>query len=165
MPINLSTETLATYKNLLSTIKDFNAKDLIRRDELGTEMNFADAEDDFDSAIGLFKGLLDIDITRVPPSKIDDLNRDMENFIGYIQSIKTFSSTQGVNERESLINNIINNYDRWFNDISPIIAYCIKADTDYDALKRQAQQARDDIITELHQTKTEREEAKSRQMK
>lgn len=160
MPIKLSANSLDTYKNKLSIISKFNAKDLVRRDELGAEMSFADAESDFESAIGLFKGLLDIDITRVPQSKINGLINDMENFIGYIQSIKEFSSTHGMQARESLINNIVNNYDRWFNDISPIIAYCIKADTDYDALKRQALQARDDITRELTQAKAEREETK-----
>lgn len=160
MSIKLSDDTLAAYKNSLSTIKDFNAKDLVRRDELGAEMSFADAEDDFESAIGLFKGLLDIDITRIPPSKVMVLIRDMDNFIGCVQAIKAFSSTQGVDTRQSLINNIIDSYDGWFNDISPVIAYCIKADTDYDALKRQAQQAKDDIVAELQQAKTEREETK-----
>lgn len=149
MFIKLSDDTLATYKNSLSTIKEFNAKDLVRRDELGAEMSFADAEDDFESAIGLFKGLLDIDITRIPPSRVTVLIRDMDNFISCIQAIKDFSSTQGVDIRQGLINDIINSYDGWFNDISPVIAYCIKADTDYDALKRQAQQARDDIVAEL----------------
>ena len=66
MPIKLSDEVRTQFDTNLSTIKKFNAKDLIRRDELGSELNFADAETDFETAINLFKGLADIDIMRVP---------------------------------------------------------------------------------------------------
>ena len=56
MPIKLSDEVRTQFDTNLSTIKKFNAKDLIRRDELGSELNFADAETDFETAINLFKG-------------------------------------------------------------------------------------------------------------
>lgn len=81
MPIKLSDEVRTQFDTNLSTIKKFNAKDLIRRDELGSELNFADAETDFETAINLFKGLADIDIMRVPESIIRDLNNEMSTFI------------------------------------------------------------------------------------
>ena len=55
MPIKLSDEVRTQFDTNLSTIKKFNAKDLIRRDELGSELNFADAETDFETAINLFE--------------------------------------------------------------------------------------------------------------
>ena len=140
MSMKISSETLNDFKNNLSKIEKFNAKDLIRRDELGAELNFANAEEEFETAINLFKGLLDIDIMRVPESKIQALNNYMQTFIDYINEIKNFSATQGPNEHQRLINNITAQYDAWFRTISPIVAYCTKAGTDHYALQRHAQE-------------------------
>ena len=160
MPIKLSDEVRTQFDANLSTIKKFNAKDLIRRDELGSELNFADAETDFETAINLFKGLADIDIMRVPESIIRDLNNEMNSFINSIEQIKSFSSIQGPGVRQSLIDSITNNYNNsWFKTISPIVAYCTKAGTDYEALQRQAKEALDNFKQEQEQARKEREAA------
>lgn len=160
MPIKLSDEVRTQFDTNLSTIKKFNAKDLIRRDELGSELNFADAETDFETAINLFKGLADIDIMRVPESIIRDLNNEMDTFINSIEQIKSFSSMQGPSVRQSLIDSITNNYNNsWFKTISPIVAYCTKAGTDYEALQRQAKEALDNFKQEQEQARKEREAA------
>ena len=159
MPIKLSDEVRTQFDTNLSTIKKFNAKDLIRRDELGSELNFADAETDFETAINLFKGLAEIDIMRVPESIIRDLNNEMSTFINSIEQIKSFSSMQGPDVRQSLIDNITNNYNNsWFKTISPIVAYCTKAGTDYESLQRQAHEALENIKKEHEQAKQEIEE-------
>ena len=128
MPIKLSDEVRTQFETNLSIIEGFNAKDLIRRDDLGADLNFADAEADFETAINLFKGLIGVDIMRVPESKIQNLNKEMSAFIDSIDRIKKFSALQGSTERQNLIQNIIYNYtNSWFDTISPIVAYCTKA--------------------------------------
>ena len=167
MPIKLSDEVRTQFDTNLSTKKKYNAKDLIRRDELGSELNFADAETDFETAINLFKGLADIDIMRVPESIIRDLNNEMSTFINSIEQIKSFSSMQGPDVRQNLIDNITNNYNNsWFKTISPIVAYCTKAGTDYESLQRQAHEALENIKKEhmdiINQKNKKLEEQKKR---
>ena len=48
---------LDKFKENLAKIAELNPKDLIRREELGTELNFSSAEDDIEQAINLFKAL------------------------------------------------------------------------------------------------------------
>lgn len=159
MPLQASEQTIKVFHDNISNIMTLHAKDLIRREDLGSELNFGDAEDDFEIAINLFKGLNDIDIMRVPESKIVELNNIMSNFLSYIKQIKAFSTISGPNNRQDLINNIINNYSTWFNIISPVVAYCTKAGTDYDALRRQAQEALNNFKDLQEQAKSNRDEA------
>lgn len=160
MPIKLSDEVRTQFETNLSIIEGFNAKDLIRRDDLGADLNFADAEADFETAINLFKGLIGVDIMRVPESKIQNLNKEMSVFIDSIDRIKKFSALQGSTERQNLIQNIIYNYtNSWFDTISPIVAYCTKAGTDYEALQQQAKEALDNFKQEQEQARKEREAA------
>ena len=56
-----------------------------------------------------------------------------------------------------LIHLLLNNHS-WFKTISPIVAYCTKAGTDYESLQRQAHEALENIKKEHEQAKQEIEE-------
>ncbi len=154
MGIQISQDTLHKFETSLESIRPLNAKDLIRREELGSELNFAVAENDFELAINLFKGLSAIDITRVPEEKIKDIINAMSSFLAQINSIRTFKASEGVDRRIELIDSFSRNYTSWFNIISPIVAYCTKAGTDYDALQRKAREALE-TFTNLQSTAAE----------
>lgn len=153
-------EYLNKYNQYLEEIKFLNPKDLIRRDELGVELNFSEAEDLFERTINLFKGLVNVDISSLPDQKINQLNIEMAKFISCINDIRTFKASQGKGERDNRINKIKSGYEGWYNIISPVIAYCTKAGTDYDALQRKAREALDEFNTLQEQAKAEREQAK-----
>lgn len=153
-------EYLKKFNENMSIIKKINAKDLIRREELGVDLNFAEAEDDFEQAINLFKSLSDLDISLIPDQTLHILNDTLTSFITSINSIKTYSATEGLNKRQSLISDIKNNYSSWFSTLSPVIAFCIKSGTDYDALQRKSREALESFIAELTTAKKERETAK-----
>jgi len=159
MPIQVSLEALKSFNTLLESISKLQAKDLIRRDDLGVDLNFASAENDFETTINLFKGLEDIDITRVPESQLKRITEAMNQFIGLINQIKSFSAVQGPQTRQSLIDNIINNYPNWFSIISPVVAYCVKSGTDYDALQRKAREALDEFYNLQKQAEVDRDNA------
>ena len=55
---------LKQYYANLERIEKLDAKSLIRKEELGLELNFSSAEDDFERTINLFKGLINVDISR-----------------------------------------------------------------------------------------------------
>lgn len=153
-------EYLDKFKENLAKIAELNPKDLIRREELGTEMNFADAEDDFEQAINLFKKLNDIDTSLLPNEKLNSLNTQMNDFLSAIDSIKTFSATQGLQERNSRISRIKgSNYNTWYNAISPVVSFCTKAGTDYEALQRKARESVENLSKELVKAAEERAKA------
>lgn len=155
-------EYLDKFKENLAKIAELNPKDLIRREELGTEMNFADAEDDFEQAINLFKKLNDIDTSLLPNEKLNSLNTQMNDFLSAIDSIKTFSATQGLQERNSRISRIKgSSYNTWYNAIAPVVSFCTKAGTDYEALQRKAREAVENLTKVLSEAAKEREEAKA----
>lgn len=151
---------LDKFKENLTKIAELNPKDLIRREELGTQMNFADAEDDFEQAINLFKKLNDIDTSLLPNEKLNNLNTQMNEFLSAIESIKTFSTIQGIQERDSRINKIKgSNYNTWYNAIAPVVSFCTKAGTDYEALQRKARESVENLSTELVKAAEERAKA------
>ena len=153
-------EYLNKYNQYLEDIKLLNAKDLIRRDELGIELNFSEAEDLFERTINLFKGLINVDISSLPDQRINQLNGEMAKFMTCINEIRSFKASQGKGERDNRINRIKSGYENWFNIISPVIAYCTKAGTDYDALQRKAREALVSFEALQEQAKIDREQAK-----
>ena len=50
-------EYVNKFQENVKKILELNPKDLIRREQLGEELSFADAESDFEQAINLFKSL------------------------------------------------------------------------------------------------------------
>lgn len=154
-------EYVNKFRENIQKILELNAKDLIRREQLGEELSFADAESDFEQAINLFKSLSEIDISLLPNDRLNRLNTSMATFLDSINSIKTFSAKQGPTERTNRINNIKNNYNDWFNTISPVIAFCTKAGTDFDAIQRKAREAYENLTIVLEAASKEREQGKA----
>lgn len=153
---------LDKFKENLAKIAELNPKDLIRREELGTELNFSSAEDDIEQAINLFKKLNDIDTSLLPDENINNLNIHMKTFLDAIESIKIFSATQGLQERNNRISRIKgSNYNTWYNAIAPVVSFCTKAGTDYEALQRKAREAVENLTKVLAEAAKEREEAKA----
>lgn len=153
---------LNEFKENLTKIAELNPKDLIRREELGAELNFGDAEDDIEQAINLFKKLNDIDTSLLPDTQIDYLNVHMKTFLDAIESIKKYSAIQGLQERTNRINRIKgSNYNEWYNAIAPVVSFCGKSGTDYEALQRKAREAVENLNKELKKASNDREKAQT----
>lgn len=156
-----NSEYVNTFQENIKQILELNAKDLIRREQLGEELSFADAESDFEQAINLFKSLSEIDISLLPNERLNSLNVSMTAFLNSINSIKTFSAKQGPIERTNRINSIKNQYNSWFNTVSPVIAFCTKSGTDFEALQRKAREAYKNLNNILEEASKEREQGKA----
>ena len=159
MSIKASEAVINNYNNNIEKIKLLDAKNLIRKDVLGADLNFASAEDDFETAINLFKSLADIDISRVPERKVNEINSNINSFLSIIDLIKNYKATMGENTRNEYINRIVNGYQTWFDVISPTVAYCTKAGTDYEALQRRAKESLDKFQDIQKQATADRDEA------
>lgn len=151
---------LKQYYANLERIEKLDVKSLIRKEELGLELNFSSAEDDFERSINLFKGLINVDISSLPDTRLKELNASINEFFVGIDLVLNYNASQGKPERDGRISRMKTGYDKWYNIISPIIAYCTKAGTDYDALQRKAREALDEFNTLQEQAKAEREQAK-----
>lgn len=137
------------FNENLSVISEIKAEELERRDELGVDLNFADSIDDFQICINLFRRLGDIDISSLPNSKLTELNNNMKDFIEKIDRVKAYRATEGINTRNSLVQNIVGRYDSWYNSVSPVVAFCLKAGTDFEALQRKANERYTSIQDQL----------------
>lgn len=151
---------LTTYNESIKKLTEIDAKKLIRREELGNELCFADAEEDLEQCINLFKLLIDVDIASVPDSNLNNLNKYLGEFLNCIEKVRTYSAKAGDARRNEIINSFKNNYVNWYNVVTPIIAFTTKAGTDYEALQRKAVEANKQLSEELKQARFERDEAK-----
>jgi len=138
---------LASTRESLERVQGFNVESLVREKELGAQLAFTDI---VEPAIRLI-GLLD----RIPSSTLDDMPDEqlytIQNRADAIHNIFTqvadFTAAQadprGV--RDSLIDQIVAQYQPCFNELHPLIAYSHYRAADFQSLEREARETRQRI--------------------
>jgi hypothetical protein len=116
-------EKLNTSLNKLWTI---HPEDLARESDLGKALSFQPALPYIHRMIQLFKGLQGHDLTRVSYSTLIQIQSQAEAAAALLKRIEEFSPVKSGNasgERLQLINEIRDNYDSYYNNMVPTLAF------------------------------------------
>lgn len=146
MSIESDMPLVEELKDYFIQIQQIDPQDLIREKELGPT-SFAPYFNDFFRVISFFKRLSYLDINSLPYYQLSTIKERVLPFLDTINAIKNFKVdiNNGVPERNTLAENLINSYQTSYDQLSPIISYCEKEGTDYQALQLQVNQTVENI--------------------
>lgn len=147
MPIKEDAPLIKEIKELFTKINNIDPGSLIREEELGKALSFSNFFDDFTRIINFFKKLTYLDISTLPTTQLTILKANITSFLDKIDSIKTFTvdANNAMAERDAAANALINQYQYFFDQLSPIITYCEKDGTDYQALQLEVNKTVENI--------------------
>lgn len=156
---------LKKAEDALDRIQHFEAKSLAREQELGSALNFSDAEKPAGAVLDLFRQLPKQALKDFPASKLNEIHSQANGFFNQLEGILKFDPkvADAYNVRNSAIDNLRNQYEHYFNFLSPFIAYASSRQRDFGALEREArasiQTVADHAADITHELETQREEA------
>lgn len=146
MSIKSDMPLVEEIKDYFIQIQQIDPQDLIREKELGPT-SFAPYFNDFFRVISFFKRLSYLDINSLPSYQLSTIRERVLPFLDTINEIKNFKVdiNNGVPQRNTLADTLINSYQTSYDQLSPIISYCEKEGTDYQALQLQVNQTVESI--------------------
>ena len=156
-------ETAARDKlsTALAELAEITPQSLVRREELGTTMSFADGLTHFERTLKLFRDLHDCQLHGVPHSVLNQLATDSETARAEFKGVQDFSPESQpenpVAARDNLINTIRDRYDHYYTVITPHISYAIRKGTDFETLERTARE----VVAEIGNIGSEVQEGKA----
>ncbi len=111
------------------------------RPNLG-EINFAAAIPVIDRIMGLFGLLEGVSLDYVALTRLQTLSQQIDDVINNLKQIEAFTLTvdNPRNQRDSIINNLNQHYNNWFENVFTIIAFSVRSKTDFAALERDLRQ-------------------------
>ena len=147
MPLKEDALLITEIKNLFTEINNIDPGSLIREEELGKSLSFSDFIEDFARIINFFKKLTYLDISTLPTTQLTLLKANISAFLNQIENIKAFKVdvNNAMPERDAAANALISQYQYYFDQLSPIITYCEKEGTDYQALQIEVNKIVEDI--------------------
>jgi len=147
MPLKEDALLITEIKDLFTEINNIDPGSLIREEELGKSLSFSDFFEDFTRIINFFKKLTYLDISTLPTTQLTLLKADISAFLNQIENIKAFKVdvNNAMPERDAVANALISQYQYYFDQLSPIITYCEKEGTDYQALQIEVNKIVEDI--------------------
>ena len=147
MPLKEDALLITEIKDLFTEINNIDPGSLIREEELGKSLSFSDFFKDFTRIINFFKKLTYLDISTLPTTQLTLLKADISAFLNQIENIKAFKVdvNNAMPERDAVANALISQYQYYFDQLSPIITYCEKEGTDYQALQIEVNKIVEDI--------------------
>ena len=147
MPLKEDALLITEIKDLFTVINNIDPGSLIREEELGKSLSFSDFFEDFARIINFFKKLTYLDISTLPTTQLTLLKANISAFLNQIENIKAFKVdvNNAMPERDAAANALISQYQYYFDQLSPIITYCEKEGTDYQALQIEVNKIVEDI--------------------
>lgn len=128
----------------LQALASFTPESLVRTEQLGTALDFSQGTDVFARTLGLFKNLQESSLDNVPHSTLAQLTQFANEAASTFKQIQSFDPSGQNNPasvRDSLFQQVANQYQSWFPHIAPVIAYSIRGGTAFDRLERDARSA------------------------
>lgn len=120
--------------DILAKLSSIKPEDLAREDMLGKSLSFAEGITSFSRALQLFRELNEIDLNLLPFNRLVSLFNVANQAFNQFESIRNFNVDQNPQNpkavRDSLISQIQDLYDSWFEAISPTLAYSVRKGTD-----------------------------------
>ena len=163
MSIKEDQPLIEEIKEIFVQIQNIDPGSLIREEELGKLLSFSDYFDDFVRIIDFYKRLTYLDISSLPTSQLTTIKTKATTFLSYINSIQLFTvdANNAMPQRDAVAHNLINSYQDAFNQLSPIITYCEKEGTDYQALQIEVNKIVEDINAKYVEISEEFDQRKS----
>lgn len=132
-------------KNALAEFKKIKVEDLVREDVLGRDLSFSAGVPYFQRTLRLFADLAESNLDTVPHQNLQQLATIAEQALKQFESIRVFSLSQYPSNpaatRDSLITQVRDSYESYFQSIAPIIAYSVRKGTDFEKLERDARES------------------------
>lgn len=129
-------------RKVLDQLNAIEPESLVRADVLGKDLSFEAGLPVFRRTLGLFKDLSDCNLETVPYETLNQLHSQANQVLTYFQQIKNFSIQQHpqnpVQARDSLIQQLRDQWQSYYAVVTPHISYAIRRGTDFDALEREA---------------------------
>ena len=140
-------QQLAGLRQSLETLMSIKVEDLVRTEQLGSTLDFRDGIPVFERTLQLFGKLSSANLDGIPASVLSQLQNSVVSAMGPFQRILQFDPTVGnpASERDSLIQQIRDEYDSYFQQVIPTIAYSAQRGTDFELLEKQARDSVNEI--------------------
>jgi hypothetical protein len=121
----------------LDQLLSSNVKEAAVRSTLG-EINFAEAVPLIERVLSLFGMLKDASLDYVSVTRLNELRQSISEASGLFKQIEAFTLTvdNPRAQRDSIINNLMNQYHTWFDRIYALIGFAIRSTTDFAALEQ-----------------------------
>lgn len=136
-------------------LSEFQIEDLVRENELGSQLSFKDAESTIIKTIDLFNRAKTVSFEEVPYNLLTNFNNQLKAANERFNDFKSFNPNQNnpVNQRDSLITQLSNQYDGYYQHTLPLLTVGLLSGNDLSV-----QQAKiDQLISELNKKTKETE--------
>lgn len=149
--MDVDTETQEAQKQLreaLTKVTAIEPQDLARTSVLGTTLDFRAGISVFSRTLRLFQDLAEANLDNIPVTILNQLKQATDQAQQSIDQIEAFDPSGQNNPaqvRDGLIQQVAQQYDSHFKQISPVIAYSVRKGTDFDLLEQQARKALTDV--------------------
>jgi hypothetical protein len=146
-------QTITSIKEGLSKISEYKIADILQEIKLGSQLSFKEAEPSIISTLTLFKRVNTDDLTPIPYILLNNFNGQLQDAISRIDQMMSFNANQGnpVQQRNTLIQNIQNKYDEYFQLTMPIITSQMLTGNDLSIQQAKYKQ----LIEEIEKQKVE----------
>jgi hypothetical protein len=151
----------AGLEEALRKLSELTPESLVRTDELGTSLDFSEGVEVFRRTLALFESLRHCNLDNVPVNILDQLSQVATQAAQTFEQIQRFDPSGQNNPagvRDGLIKQVADQYQGFFQHISPVVAYSVRKGTDFDRLERDARTALEEINRlrgEIEQQRTE----------
>ncbi len=140
----------------LDTLSQFQIDDLVRENDLGSQLSFKDAEPTILRTIELFNRTKTVNLEDVPHNLLSNFNAQLDNAIQRFTQFKDFNANQNnpVNQRNHLINQFENQFDSYYQHTLPILTVGLLSGNDLSVQQAKLEQ----LTSELEKKTKETEE-------
>jgi hypothetical protein len=132
----------ASLSAVLEKLNQIRPETLVRREVLGQALSFEAGLPIFERTLGLFRDLSICALDNAPFEVLQQLTNVSEQAFRQFQQIQSFSLEQNPSnpaaQRDSLIDQLRNQWNSYYTTITPHISYSIRKGTDFDSLEREA---------------------------
>ena len=133
----------------LEQLTKIDPESLVRGDELGQALSFREGLPYFRRVLRLFSDLAQANLDTVPYTHLEQLSQAAEQANSQFSEIQQFSlqaHPQNPGEaRDGLINNVRDQYDFWFSQVTPTISYSVRKGTDFEQLEQDARKQAEQV--------------------
>ena len=133
-----------SLRTQLKQLTEIDADSLVRADELGQALSFEKGLPYFQRVLRLFRDLAESNLDTLPFQQLQNLKNTATEANRLFLDIQQFSleghPQNPTQARDSLIDNIRDQYDHWFEQVAPAIAYLVRKGTDFERLEQEARE-------------------------
>lgn len=136
-----SSQVEKTKQSILN-LTEYDLTNLPRRDDLGTALSFEKAVGPSREVINLFKRIPTQNLSELPQTELKLLETTADSFFAILEKIESFNSdTLNSSTRDSVVKQIVDQFQPIFTKLFPLISYLTIRTTDFAELETNARAA------------------------